>query len=152
MRGCGGFSHFGCCDPGSDIGRVCAFESQQYLRNQLLRDTDWAGMAHGIEIRTPLVDAALLKSLAPCIATLRPGAGKMALANAPGIPLPDEIVSRAKSGFGIPTGHWMVSAATIGAAGAGATNKGVISRRWSRFILGEQIPGGQLLAATAATL
>ena len=44
-------------DPGSDIGRVCVLESAHYMRNQLLRDADWAGMAHGVEIRVPLVDA-----------------------------------------------------------------------------------------------
>ena len=30
-------------DPGSDVARVCVLESSHYLRNQLLRDTDWAG-------------------------------------------------------------------------------------------------------------
>src|SRR5262249_3771932 len=44
-------------DPGSDVGRVCVLESAQYMRNQLLRDADWAGMAHGVEIRVPLVDS-----------------------------------------------------------------------------------------------
>src|SRR5262249_17005330 len=43
-------------DPGSDTARICALESSHYMRNQLLRDADWAGMAHGIEIRVPLVD------------------------------------------------------------------------------------------------
>ena len=33
-------------DPGSDVARVCALESAHYMRNQLLRDADWAGMAH----------------------------------------------------------------------------------------------------------
>ena len=87
-------------DPGSDVARVCALESAHYMRNQLLRDADWAGMAHSIEIRVPLVDVTLLKSLAPAIGGLVPGAGKAALANAPTVPLPNEIVSRAKTGFG----------------------------------------------------
>ena len=55
-------------DPGSDVGRVCALESLNYMRNQLLRDADWAGMAHGVEIRAPLVDIELLRALAPSIA------------------------------------------------------------------------------------
>jgi asparagine synthase (glutamine-hydrolysing) len=29
-------------DPGSNIGRVCVLESGHYMRNQLLRDADWA--------------------------------------------------------------------------------------------------------------
>ena len=48
-------------DPGSDVGRVVVLESTQYMRNQLLRDADWAGMAHGVEIRVPLVDETLLE-------------------------------------------------------------------------------------------
>jgi asparagine synthase (glutamine-hydrolysing) len=50
--------------PRTARARVCVLESAMYLRNQLLRDADWAGMAHGLEIRTPLVDSTLLRSLA----------------------------------------------------------------------------------------
>ncbi len=80
------------------------------MRNQLLRDADWAGMAHGVEIRVPLVDMRLIE-LAPAIPGLLPQAGKAALAQAPTLPLPDEIVARAKTGFGVPTGAWMDTAA-----------------------------------------
>ena len=38
-------------------------ESIYYLRNQLLRDSDWASMYHGVELRTPLVDITLLEDL-----------------------------------------------------------------------------------------
>ena len=33
---------------------VSALEMSCYMRNQLLRDADWAGMAHSLEIRVPL--------------------------------------------------------------------------------------------------
>jgi asparagine synthase (glutamine-hydrolysing) len=123
-------------DPGSDVGRVCALESSQYLRNQLLRDADWAGMAHGCEIRVPLVDFTLFGKLAPVIGGLAPGAGKTALAKAPSLSLPDKIVRRVKSGFGVPTGAWM--ATTTGASAAVDTEpKGLVSRRWSRRVLAE---------------
>jgi asparagine synthase (glutamine-hydrolysing) len=120
-------------DPGTDIRRVCALESSQYMRNQLLRDADWAGMAHGVEIRVPLVDLTLLRSIAPAIDGLGAGAGKAALAKAPSRPLPDEIVRRAKTGFGVPTGRWMASAAAR--REAGVEPKGIVSRRWSRVVL-----------------
>ncbi len=94
-------------DPGSDNGRVCAMEMSNYMRHQLLRDTDWAGMAHSVEIRVPLVDFALLEALAPRIASLKPGEGKTLLANAPAIPVPANIVGRVKTGFGIPVGDWL---------------------------------------------
>ncbi|HVN00897.1 MAG TPA: asparagine synthase (glutamine-hydrolyzing) [Caulobacteraceae bacterium] len=118
-------------DPGSDVGRVCALESCCYLRGQLLRDADWAGMAHGVEIRTPLVDIELLRALAPFIPALRPGAGKAALASGPATPLPDVVVRRAKTGFTVPTSDWMDQ--SLG-RGAGQPAKGLTSRRWARQV------------------
>ena len=47
----------------NDAAGVCLLDSTLYLRNQLLRDSDWASMAHSLELRTPLVDAALLDAL-----------------------------------------------------------------------------------------
>jgi asparagine synthase (glutamine-hydrolysing) len=94
-------------DPGSDNGRVGALETCNYMRNQLLRDTDWASMAHSIEIRVPLVDFTLLQAIASRIASLKPGEGKVLLANAPAIPVPADVVARPKTGFGIPVGDWL---------------------------------------------
>src|SRR6266478_2952829 len=124
-------------DPSSDVARVCVLESAHYMRNQLLRDADWAGMAHSLEIRVPLVDFTLLGALARAIPALTPGAGKAALADAPAVPLPNEIVTRAKSGFGVPTGAWMNAAASegLGAIGCVPEAKGLVSRRWSRMVL-----------------
>jgi len=123
-------------DPGSDMGRVCALESTQYMRNQLLRDADWAGMAHGIEIRVPLVDATALASLAAIIPMLAPGLGKAALAAAPMRPLPEEIVSRSKTGFTVPTGAWTASVPSPGKESVqhAAAPAGISSRRWSRVV------------------
>jgi asparagine synthase (glutamine-hydrolysing) len=124
-------------DPSSDVARVCVLESAQYMRNQLLRDADWAGMAHSLEIRVPLVDLTLLRALAPVIPALTPGVGKAALAKAPTVPLPDEIVTRAKTGFSVPTGDWMNAAIGRGLdpPGRAAEPKGLVSRRWSRAVL-----------------
>jgi asparagine synthase (glutamine-hydrolysing) len=124
-------------DPGSDFGRVCVLESAHYMRNQLLRDADWAGMAHGLEIRVPLVDFVLLRELAPVVPSIVPGEGKVALAAAPTAPLPQEIVTRAKSGFGVPTGAW-INAVSDDASGRSERQpqpKGVVSRRWSQAVL-----------------
>ncbi len=63
-------------DPGDPLRRVCALESGLYLRNQLLRDADWAGMAHSVEIRTPLVDSELLRAFARAAPNLAGGAGR----------------------------------------------------------------------------
>lgn len=92
--------------PKSPFGEVATLESSFYLRNQLLRDADWAGMAHSLEIRTPLVDSSLLRSVAPLLARRNRPNGKSLLANAPKRPLPSEIVNRPKTGFGIPIRTW----------------------------------------------
>ncbi|PIB92155.1 asparagine synthase (glutamine-hydrolyzing) [Caulobacter sp. FWC2] len=109
-------------DPGCDNGRVALLESRAYLRDQLLRDADWAGMAHGVEIRTPLVDIDLFRAVAPHIAGLSPGDGKRALANATELGLPMEVLKRSKTGFAIPAAHW--------ALGPHGPDR-VQSRRWA---------------------
>jgi len=93
-------------DPGTPFGRVAALEASLYLRNQLLRDADWAGMAHSLEIRTPLVDYDLLRDLAPHLPGLR-GRGKQLLAASPSQPLPEDLVQRPKTGFTTPIAHWL---------------------------------------------
>jgi asparagine synthase (glutamine-hydrolysing) len=51
--------------PGSGQAAVSLLELSFYMRNQLLRDVDWAGMRHSVEIRVPLVDSMLFRELAP---------------------------------------------------------------------------------------
>lgn len=92
--------------PASGFAKVAALELALYMRNQLLRDTDWASMAHSLEVRVPLVDSQLLADLAPIVARLPIGAGKSLLANAPSRPLPEAIAGRAKTGFTTPLAQW----------------------------------------------
>ena len=93
-------------DPGTAFGRVAALEAAMYMRNQLLRDTDWASMAHSLEVRTPLVDAALTRQLAPLL--LAKGADcKRTFAECPRPPLPEWLRTRPKTGFGVPLAEWM---------------------------------------------
>lgn len=93
-------------DPGNPYARVAALESSLYLRNQLLRDVDWASMAHSLEVRVPLVDAHLLEKIAPALVT-RKGRGKQILADAPRPHLPPEVRNRRKTGFTVPIREWL---------------------------------------------
>jgi asparagine synthase (glutamine-hydrolysing) len=93
--------------PNGSFARVASLESSLYMRNQLLRDTDWASMAHSLEVRVPLVDAQLLRAVAPLIRLLPEGAGKRHLAASPNVPLPAEITGRQKTGFGTPLKEWL---------------------------------------------
>ncbi|KAB2846131.1 MAG: asparagine synthase, partial [Hyphomicrobiaceae bacterium] len=93
--------------PRSAFGRVAALESSLYMRNQLLRDTDWASMAHSLEVRVPLVDSVLLQRLAPYAGNFGEAGGKQVLAEAPLQSLPTEVVNRSKTGFTTPVEAWM---------------------------------------------
>ncbi|HET7711170.1 MAG TPA: asparagine synthase C-terminal domain-containing protein, partial [Thermoanaerobaculia bacterium] len=93
-------------DPVTPYARVSTLESSFYLRNQLLRDVDWASMAHSLEVRVPLVDAHLLQRLAPYLVSRR-GRGKEILAVSPRPPLPEEIRKRRKTGFTLPIREWL---------------------------------------------
>jgi len=94
-------------DPGHPFARVATLESSLYLRNQLLRDMDWASMAHSLEVRVPLVDAHLLRKIAPVLVT-RKERGKQILATAPCPPLPDAVRHRRKTGFTLPIKEWLM--------------------------------------------
>jgi asparagine synthase (glutamine-hydrolysing) len=98
-------------DPGNAFARVSALESSLYHRNQLLRDMDWASMAHSLEVRVPLVDAHLLRKVAPALVTRRER-GKQLLAAAPRPPLPPEVRERRKTGFTLPIKEWLTQEAT----------------------------------------
>ena len=87
--------------------KVGLLQSIQYLRNQLLRDTDWASMAHSLEVRTPLVDQTLLQQVAPLRARF-PEINKQAMARTPQTPLPSAVLERPKTGFGIPVRQWLL--------------------------------------------
>ncbi|MDW8468727.1 MAG: asparagine synthase-related protein [Burkholderiales bacterium] len=98
-------------DRRNSIGEPCGqwrVEMSCYMRNQLLRDADWAGMAHSLEIRVPFVDPflfrqsvrllgsvprierdVLLKRASPCVAAL--------------------IANRPKTGFNTPVATWIAA-------------------------------------------
>lgn len=89
--------------------RLCALESTRYMRDQLLRDSDRASMAHGLELRVPLVDVRLLEALAPSLAALGQAPGKGALWRAARPALPEEIATRRKTGFRVPLERFLAA-------------------------------------------
>jgi asparagine synthase (glutamine-hydrolysing) len=93
--------------PRTVFAKVAALEACLYLRNQLLRDIDWASMAHSLEVRVPLVDVRLLEKVAPVVVSLQGRGGKQQLARSPSVCLPREILNRAKTGFATPIDSWL---------------------------------------------
>jgi asparagine synthase (glutamine-hydrolysing) len=86
--------------------QISALEMSCYMRDQLLRDADWASMAHSIELRVPLVDSCLVRN----VVRLRAqgvACSKLQLSRAANPAANALIESRPKTGFSIPVSRWM---------------------------------------------
>lgn len=129
------------------VNRVSYLESRWYMRNTLLRDSDFMSMAHGLELRVPFLDLDLVDA---CFQI--PGARKVAgrlpkgllLANL-GVELPVEVVNRPKRGFTLPFECWLrdklkplVENSLVGwNAQTACLNSGAVQRVWNRFLAGQ---------------
>jgi len=109
---------------------VHVLETARYMRDQLLRDADWASMAHSVELRVPLADAVLRAHLAAHGFEPARSQGKAALVRQAAPELPEALWRRPKAGFYIPVMEWLQP-------GAGADRLGRQSRRLAVRILEE---------------
>jgi asparagine synthase (glutamine-hydrolysing) len=92
--------------PTRPVEKVAYLETKKYLRNQLLRDSDAFSMAHGFELRVPMVDAQLLEELRAVPSAIRFQTAKKILQEA--IPeIPDWVKGQGKKGFSFPFEKWM---------------------------------------------
>ena len=90
------------------VNRVSYLESRCYMLNTLLRDSDFMSMSQGLELRVPLIDHQLAKTVMALPGRWKlNGTPKKLLVNALKRSLPDEIVHRRKRGFTLPFEHWM---------------------------------------------
>ncbi len=108
--------------------KLVALEMSWYMRSQLLRDADWAGMAHGVEIRVPLVDPVLFDGLCGQLGTAH-GPDKAAMARSLELPLPAAVLERPKSGFFVPVRQWL----------EGETGGGRGLRDWAKRVYAAQV-------------
>lgn len=86
--------------------KISALETALYMRNQLLRDSDWAGMANSVEIRVPFLDLNLYETY---ISLFKSGfmMSKRAMSSSPVNSLPAYITNRGKKiGFSTPINKW----------------------------------------------
>jgi asparagine synthase (glutamine-hydrolysing) len=88
---------------------VSVMEREMYMQNQLLKDSDYMSMQHGIEIRVPFLDNEFLHLINNIEEDkLFPSPGKKeVLINAFGNILPVEIYNRPKMGFQFPFKKWL---------------------------------------------
>jgi asparagine synthase (glutamine-hydrolysing) len=78
------------------------------MLNTLLRDADSMSMSQGLEVRVPLIDHQLAKTVLALPGEWKlNGTPKNLLVAAMAGSLPDEIVHRPKRGFTLPFEHWM---------------------------------------------
>lgn len=93
----------------SPVDLVSYLEMTHYMATTLLRDTDMMSMAHGLEIRVPLLDHKLVELMfsIPSNLKIKQGVPKPLLVNSLNRKLPDFIVRRKKMGFTLPFEVWM---------------------------------------------
>lgn len=114
--------------------QISLLETTWYMRNQLLRDTDWASMAHGLEVRVPFLDLPLLQRVSAAAASARPPTKQDLAACCEG--LPRAVSERRKTGFATPVRQWIQ---------AGPAGKGRGLKEWSaqvHLMFGRSAPGG----------
>jgi asparagine synthase (glutamine-hydrolysing) len=132
-----------------DFDRVSTLETTFYMRNQLLRDADWAGMAHSVEIRVPYVDPFFLGDL-PAGALLAAVDAKRSVADVPVNPLPAISRNRRKTGFVTPVGRWIrASEGEDGDSGLSAASRAWVRRVWQADWSGPRPSAPALLPSLA---
>ncbi len=86
-------------------------ETNLYMQNQLLRDTDVMAMSHGLEVRVPFLDEdfqQFAESISPEIRFNKKSPKKLLTDSFINL-LPDEILKRPKMGFTFPLQEWMAA-------------------------------------------
>jgi asparagine synthase (glutamine-hydrolysing) len=88
---------------------ILALDFRTYLPGSVLTKVDRASMAHGLEVRPPMLDNDLVDWALrlPSSLKIRGLQSKYLLKLAARNHLPAAVVSRTKKGFGIPVGRWL---------------------------------------------
>jgi asparagine synthase (glutamine-hydrolysing) len=96
-------------DGGDTLRTLLALDFGTYLPGSVLTKVDRASMAHGLEVRPPLLDNEMIDWAfsIPSSLKLRGGATKYVLKLAAKGHVPAPIVHRPKKGFGIPLRAWL---------------------------------------------
>ncbi|MHB1873205.1 MAG: asparagine synthase (glutamine-hydrolyzing) [Steroidobacteraceae bacterium] len=114
----------------TSFDQVMALETSIYMRNCLLRDADWAGMAHSLEIRTPLADADLYSQVIALRRVPEEPLTKADLQRQLGTLgcIDPALLARRKTGFNVPVREWLLAA-----QGSMSVPRGL--RHWATWIL-----------------
>jgi asparagine synthase (glutamine-hydrolysing) len=90
------------------VNRMLAWDYEHYLPDDLLVKMDIASMAHGLEVRSPLLDHELVELCAGLPSDWKVDAhnGKKLLHEIAAEDLPPELLSAPKRGFSVPLAKW----------------------------------------------
>ena len=91
------------------VDKSMAVDVCYFLPDHNLNYTDKMAMAHGVEVRVPLISNAMIDFALdePASSKVRGSGGKWILRQAARGLVPSEILSRPKSGFGLPLKKWL---------------------------------------------
>ncbi len=91
------------------LARALRLYQDTYLPEDILTKVDRAGMACGLEVRAPFLDAGLVDwvQTLPSAYKMHLGSTKRLLRAAVAARLPSSTLARAKKGFGMPVGTWL---------------------------------------------
>ena len=95
--------------PSDQINQILALDFSTYLPGSVLTKVDRASMAHGLEVRPPMLHNDLVDyafSLSSDLKLRRTTTKALLKRAAKGL-LPDEIIHRSKKGFAIPLAQWL---------------------------------------------
>lgn len=95
--------------------RASWFETNLYMKNQLLKDTDYMSMSHGIEVRVPFLDQDLVTTVLSIDPKIKFSSRQLKTLLIEGFKdvLPEPIWNRKKMGFSFPFQEWMSRFDTI---------------------------------------
>jgi asparagine synthase (glutamine-hydrolysing) len=132
-----------------ELSRISYAEARTYTHDVLLRDTDQMSMAHGLEVRVPLLDHVLAEYVVglPDARKWPNGIPKRLLVESLRGLVPHEIVHRPKQGFVLPFDRWMRGAlrpfcekrlAPKRLGGRGIIRQRALQGLWQAFLSGRR--------------
>jgi asparagine synthase (glutamine-hydrolysing) len=104
--------------------KILVMHSLFYMKNQLLRDSDWSSMAHSIELRLPFVDINFFRGMLDFFSN-KFYPTKNHLFETSMDYLPHEVADRKKTGFSTPVYEWTEN----------KYNKKNFSRNWAKEVI-----------------
>lgn len=101
-------AHAACAPTEDPLLQAQYLDFKTWLPGDILTKVDRASMAHGLEVRVPLLDQRLVEwaSRLPPALKLYRGTGKFILKKALEPDLPHEVLYRTKMGFRVPLADW----------------------------------------------